>query len=146
MINNLTSLGNELKMLFSFIGSLIICSLGGWNKSLLTLTFFIAVELLIGLLKGFCGKSEKSENGGISSKVMRQGFIKKFLIYVYVAIGHFLDGYIGIDFCRESICIYFIINELISITENIGILGVPIPTIVNKCIDILKDKESKINE
>lgn len=140
------SLGNEIKLLLSFLGSLLCCCFGGWNKSLITLTFFIAIELLVGLLKGVCGKSEKSENGGISSKVMRQGFIKKFLIYVYVAIGHFLDGYIGIDFCRESICIYFIINELISITENIGILGVPMPAVVNKCIDILKNKESKQNE
>ena len=143
MINSLTSLGNEIKLLFSFIGSLLVCIFGGWNKSLMCLTFFIVLELIVGLLKAINGKSEKSENGYLSSAVMRKGFIKKLLIYIYVAIAHFLDYYIGVDFCRESVIIYFMINELISITENIGLLGVPIPKAISKCIEILNDEAEK---
>jgi phage-related holin len=39
------------------------------------------------------------------------------------------------------VIIAFIINELISIVENAGIMGVPIPTVITKAIEVLKKKE-----
>ena len=68
------------------------------------------------------------------------------MILVLVLIGHRLDMIFGGNYIKDGVCIAFIANELISIVENAGLMGVPIPKIITKAIDMLHKKEDPENE
>ena len=64
-----------------------------------------------------------------------------------VLIAHQLDRVIGIDYARASVIIGFLANELISLTENAGLMGIPLPAVIKKAIDLLNEKsEGAIDE
>ena len=65
---------------------------------------------------------------------------RKGAILLFVLIGHRLDVAMCTTYIRDAVCIAFIANELISIVENAGLMGIPIPTVITKAIDILKGK------
>ena len=62
------------------------------------------------------------------------------MILVFVLIGDRLDMLIGTNYIMNTICIGYIVNELISITENAGLMGIPMPSIIRRAIDILVNK------
>ena len=70
------------------------------------------------------------------------GFTKKkpSVDQLFVLIAHQLDVVIGVAYIRDAVIIGFIANELISIVENAGLMGVPLPGVVKKAIDILTAK------
>ena len=61
------------------------------------------------------------------------------LLFVMVAVQ--IDRLIGADYVRDSVCIGFCVNEILSITENIGLAGVPLPKVIINALDKLKSKE-----
>lgn len=68
---------------------------------------------------------------------------------LFVLIAYRLDLAIGVNYIRDAVVIGFIANELISIVENAGLMGLPLPTVITKAIDILTKKsesEDKQNE
>ena len=67
---------------------------------------------------------------------------------LYVLIAHRLDLVVGsgTSFVRDLVVIGFMANELISITENAGLMGLPVPPIITKAIDILKKKAEEKSE
>jgi len=69
-----------------------------------------------------------------------KGLIRKGTMLLFVLIGHRLDMAVGSTYIRDAICIAFIANELLSIVENAGLMGVPIPAAITNAIDILKKK------
>ena len=64
----------------------------------------------------------------------------KFYVLLFVLIGYRLDVAVGTTYIRDAVCIAFIANELISIVENAGLMGLPVPTVISNAIDILKKK------
>ncbi len=61
----------------------------------------------------------------------------------YILIAARLDRLLGMDYIRNAVCIGFIANELLSIVENAGLMGVPLPAMIRKVIDILKENAEK---
>ena len=53
---------------------------------------------------------------------------------------------IGTTNIKYCICISFIANELISIIENAGLMGIPIPKVLSNAVDVLKVKEKEIDK
>lgn len=53
---------------------------------------------------------------------------------------------IGTSYLRDGVCIAFIVNEVISITENAGLMGVPIPAVITNAIAVLKKKQTETEE
>lgn len=130
----------------STIGSLIVNLFGGWTSDLETLIFLMAIDFIMGLMiAAIWKKSGKSQNGALSSWSAWKGLCKKCVSLLFVLIAHRLDIAIGVDYIRTAVIIGFIVNELISIIENAGIMGVPIPAVITKAIDILRNKESGTN-
>ena len=126
------------------IGSSIAGLFGGWSTDLTTLVIFMAIDFITGLIvAGVFKKSKKSKNGALKSKVGLIGLTKKTMILLMVLIAARLDLLMGIDYIRTGLIIAFICNETISITENIGLMGVPIPKPILNAIDILKSKEDE---
>ena len=58
----------------------------------------------------------------------------------FVLIAYRLDLVIGTNYIRDTVIIGFIANELISIVENAGLMGIPLPAVIQKGIDILTSK------
>ena len=141
----------ELKeFICGFIGvitSLLVSALGGWDSAIITLTIFIVADFITGLMvASFFKKSPKSKNGALSSAIGFKGICKKVMIYLFVVVGYRIDLMLGTDYIRNAVIIGFIVNELISLTENAGLMGVPLPSIILKSIDLLKNKGGNEDE
>lgn len=122
---------------------------GGWDNGLITLLIFMSVDYISGLiLAGVFKKSPKTQNGALASKVGFKGLFKKGIMLTVVLVAFRLDILIGTSFIRDATIIALIVNETISITENAGLMGVPIPKQITNAIDLLKksgdDKNDKI--
>jgi toxin secretion/phage lysis holin len=77
----------------------------------------------------------------MSSKVGTLGLAKKVLVLVIVAVGHLVDGVLGApSLVMDAVIYFYMSNELLSITENVGEIGVPLPGILEKAIAVLKEK------
>lgn len=125
-------------------GSFIANAFGGWDASIITLLIFMGIDFFTGVAVAcIFHKSTKTKTGAYNSKVGFKGLAKKGVTLLFIIIAVRLDILIGSNYIRDAVCIAFIINELLSIVENTGLMGVPIPGIIKKAIDILKEKEDK---
>jgi len=125
----------------STAGVIIASALGGCDYALRALVIFMIIDYVSGLiLAGIFKKSAKSSGGALDSNVGFKGIVKKCMMLLMVLIGYQLDNIIGWGFIRYGVIIAFILNELISIIENFGLMGVPIPAVMKQAIGILKKK------
>lgn len=123
------------------IGSFIASLFGGWDAALETLIIFMGVDYVTGLIvAGVFHNSEKTNGGGLESRVGWKGLCRKGITLLVVLIAYRLDVVMGSNFIRDAVIIAFIANETISIIENAGLMGIPIPTAIMRAIDILKNK------
>ncbi|MDF2908243.1 MAG: toxin secretion/phage lysis holin [Herbinix sp.] len=124
------------------IGSFIANLFGGWTNDLVTLMIMMGIDFAMGLMiAAIWKKSGKSENGALSSWSAWKGLCRKGVSLLFVLIAFRLDIALGVEYIRTAVIIGFIINELISIVENAGIMGIPIPRVIIKAIDMLRSKE-----
>lgn len=132
------------------IGSVIASLFGGWDAALITLMIFMGIDYLTGLIvAGVFHKSEKTENGTLESRAGWKGLCRKGVTLLVVLVACRLDVVMGSNFIRDAVVIAFIANETISIIENAGLMGVPIPSVIVKAIEVLKkqaESEDKENE
>lgn len=129
--------------IIGMIGAAVAALLGGWDTALQTLIGFMAVDYITGfIVAAVFHKSTKTEGGALSSAAGLRGLFKKggMLLLVYVACR--LDLLTGTAYMRDAVVIALVANETISITENLGLMGVPIPGIVTTAIETLKKKEN----
>lgn len=125
------------------IGSAITTAFGGWSTGITTLIIFMAVDYITGLLcAGVFKVSKKTKNGGLESRVGWKGLCRKGVVLLVVLVAYRLDLLIGTSYIRDAVIIGFCANELISIVENCGLMGIPMPAPIVKAIDILKSKGS----
>ncbi len=117
---------------------------GTWSIGMAVLIGFMAADYISGLMvAGIFHNSSKTEGGRLSSQEGAKGIAKKVGVLVLVGVAHGVDLMIGSDIVREAVVIAFVVNEGISVTENIGRMGVPIPERLVKAIEALQDKETK---
>ena len=123
------------------IGSRIMSLFGGWSVDLQTLLFFMAIDFITGLVvAAFFQNSTKSKTGALSSAAGWKGLCKKGITLLLVLVAYRLDVTLGLDYIKTATVIAFIVIELISIIENAGLMGVPIPKVITSVIDVLKKK------
>ena len=128
-------------------GSFMASFFGGWTASLSTLLIFMVIDYVTGLITaGVFHKSTKTETGTLESRAGWKGLCRKAMTLLFVLIGYRLDLAIGTSYIKDAICIGFIANELISITENAGLMGLPVPTVITNAIDVLKNKGEQSDE
>ena len=123
------------------VGGAIASAFGGWDAALVTLLIFMAVDYISGLIvAGVFHNSNKTETGTLESRAGWKGLCRKAVTLLFVLIAHRLDLVIGVNYIRDAVIIGFAANELISIVENAGLMGVPLPAVIQKAIDILTNK------
>ena len=140
-----------MKNLFStfigIIGSTLASLLGGWDMALQTLIIFMTIDYVTGLMvAGIFNKSTKTKHGALESVAGWKGLCRKGVALLIVLIACRLDLLTGANLIRDAVVIAYCTNEAISIIENAGLMGVPIPTKLTKAIEALKSKEGDDNE
>lgn len=129
------------------VGSGIAALFGGWDTGLVSLLIFMALDYVSGLVvAGVFHKSNKTDTGSLESKAGWKGLCRKCMTLVFVLVSYRLDLIIGTNYIRDAVIIAFIANELISLVENAGLMGVPLPAIIVKAIDILQKKSEESEE
>ena len=123
------------------IGGIISYAFGGWDTALTTLIVFMAIDYITGLIvAGVFHKSPKTKSGALESKAGWKGLCRKGTTILIVLIACRLDLIIGTSFVRDAVIIAYIVNETISIVENAGLMGIPIPGVITRAIEVLKKK------
>ena len=133
----------KLKLLtfIGLIGSWIASLFGGWDAALVTLIIFMGIDYVTGLIvAGVFHTSEKTENGALESRAGWKGLCRKGVTLLVVLVACRLDLVMGSNFIRDAVVIAFIANETISIIENAGLMGIPVPAVITKAIEVLKNK------
>lgn len=114
---------------------------GGWTAALQALVLCMIIDYVTGLIvAGVFHESPNTENGALESNAGFKGLCRKGMILLFVLIGYQLDNAIGTAYLRDAVIIGFLANEVISITENAGLMGLPVPEVIINAIDILKNK------
>lgn len=128
----------------ALIGSAVSQALGGWDAALVTLLTFMAVDYVSGLIvAGVFQASDKSGTGALNSIACWRGLLKKGMTLVIVLVAARLDIVLGTAFVRDAVVIAYIVNETISIIENAGLMGLPVPDVIMQAIEQLQGKEQK---
>ncbi|MCU6686179.1 phage holin family protein [Dorea acetigenes] len=129
------------------VGGIIAACFGGWDTVLQTLVLFMIIDWVTGgiLLPAVFKKSPKSENGALESHAGWKGLCRKSMMLLCVLIAVRLDLLMGTGYLRDAVCIGFIANEALSIVENAGLMGVPLPGSLKRAVDVLQNKSMNLN-
>ena len=132
---------DALCMVVGAIGAFISACFGGWDAALTTLMIFMIIDYATGMIvAAVFHKSEKTADGTLESRAGWKGLCRKGASLLVVLIAVRLDMLIGTSFIKDTVVIGFIVNETLSIVENVGLMGVPIPRVIVSAIHVLKEK------
>ncbi len=129
---------NVIQLVFAAIGGWLGWFLGGCDGLLYALIAFVVVDYVTGVM---CAVVDKK----LSSAVGFRGIFKKVLIFVMVGVGNIIDvqvlGQAGI--LRTAVIFFYLSNEGVSMLENAGHLGLPIPAKLKEVLEQLHDRSEK---
>ncbi|HZJ98485.1 MAG TPA: phage holin family protein [Tissierellaceae bacterium] len=129
----------SLQIIFTAIGMYIGWFIGGFDELLYALIAFVVIDYITGVMVAVIEKK-------LSSGIGFRGIFKKMLILIFVGVGHTIDFYIlkNGSAARTAIIFFYLSNEGLSILENSGKIGLPIP---NSLRNIFKDlnKEDEVD-
>jgi len=122
-------------------GGLIGFIFGGWHELMGVLLVIQGLDVLTGFLVGV-------KNKGVSSKEMRLGLIRKAGVWILVIFAHMLDIVLfkGSMVAQMSILMAFVFQEGLSLTENLGNLGIIVPESVSQYLAQVKNKSTNQSE
>lgn len=121
------------------VGAFVARALGGWDAAMQVLVALMAVDYLTGVLvAAVWRKSDKSETGALDSKAGFRGILKKGMILLLVWLAVLLDGALGTGYIRMAVILFFIGNEGLSLLENLGLMGVPFPSFLQRALEALQ--------
>ena len=127
-----------IQVIFAAIVGWLGWFLGGCDGLLIALLAFVAIDYVTGVM---CAIVDKK----LSSAVGFKGIFKKILIFALVGVGHILDTMvIGTgSVLRTAVIFFYLSNEGISLIENAGHLGLPIPAKLKAVLEQLHDRAEK---
>ena len=127
--------------IFGLLGSTLAAAFGGWDAALSALVVCMAVDYLSGSIVALVfHKSTKSESGAYNSAYGMKGLCKKCLMLLFVVVAVQMDRLLGSAYIRDAVCIGFCTNEVLSIVENLGLAGVPMPQAIVNALEQLQKK------
>ena len=137
---------NVLYSVVGAVGGFVAMVFGGWSDALITLIVFMALDYVTGLIvAGIFKKSKKSENGALESRAGFKGLCRKGVALMIVLVAVRLDIIMHTTYIKDAVIIAFVANESISIIENAGLMGIPVPGIIARAIDVLRNDSEKAN-
>ena len=121
------------------VGAAIASLFGGWTGAMTTLVILMLIDYVTGIIvAGVFHNSPKCSGGALSSAVGFKGICRKFVILLIVVVACRVDLLLETTIIRDATCIGFCANELVSITENAGLMGIPLPRKLVEAIEVLR--------
>ena len=132
---------NLCQFLFTAAGGWLGYFLGGCDGLLLALVLFAVADYITGVM---CAMADKK----LSSEVGLKGICRKVIIFMLVGIAHIIDvNVIAIgSVLRTAVIFFYLSNEVVSLLENAGHLGLPIPEKLKIVLEQLHDRSEKSDE
>ena len=132
---------NLIQLIFTALGGWLGYFLGGCDGLLYALLVFVVLDYVTGIM---CAINDHK----LSSEVGFRGICRKVIIFMLVGIGHILDvSVIGTgSVLRTAIIFFYLSNEGVSLLENAGHLGLPIPEKLKDVLEQLHDRAEKEGE
>lgn len=129
---------NVMQLVFAAIGGWLGWFLGGCDGLLFALVAFVAVDYATGVM---CAVTDRKLSSGVGFK----GIFKKVLIFMLVGIGNILDVQVvgSGSVMRTAVIFFYISNEGVSLLENAGHLGLPIPEKMKEILEQLHSRDGK---
>ena len=126
---------NMIQLAFAGVGGWLGYFLGGCDGLILALLAFVVIDYITGVM---CAIADKK----LSSAVGFKGICRKVLIFLLVGIANILDvQVIGTgSVLRTAVIFFYISNEGVSLLENAGHLGLPIPVKIKTVLEQLHDR------
>lgn len=138
-MENAVQIKNGVLAVLAVAGSVLANALGGWDGALKVLVIMMVADYVTGLLvAALWHKSPKSDSGALDSKAGFKGIVRKCMILLLVWVAAAMDRYLGINFARAAVILFFIGNEGLSLLENMGLMGVPYPQKFKNALEALK--------
>lgn len=129
--------------LVGLIGSAVAWAFGGWDTAMAALVICMGVDYISGSIVALVfHKSTKSETGAYNSIYGLKGLCKKGLMLLFVLVAVQVDKILSTAYVRDAVCIGFCANEILSIVENLGLAGIPMPQAVTKALEQLQNKNT----
>ena len=128
------------------VGAFVTALIGEWDGALLTLLLFMAADWLTGLtVAGVFHRSPKSRNGALESRIGLKGLCRKGAMLLVVLIAYRLDLMAGLHgVLRTAAIVALVCNEALSVLENVGLMGVEYPAIIDRVIrQLLGENEDR---
>lgn len=127
-----------INSIIATVGTTVTYLIGGWDSTLKILAILMVVDYTTGLMKGF-------KNKEIASDIGSHGLMKKAAIFLVVILAHQIDLIMSVEnpIFRTMAVLFYTANEGISITENIALLGVPLPPGIVDALKKLKETDFK---
>lgn len=123
------------------IGGAAAWAFGGWDTALAVLTICMGVDYISGSIVALVfHNSTKTESGAYNSAYGLKGLSKKCLMLLFVMVAVQMDRLTGSAYIRDAVCIGFLSNEVLSIIENLGLAGIPMPQAITKALEQLQKK------
>ena len=110
------------------------------NSIIVTLVIFMAIDFIIGIIAASVFKVSKHGELGLDSKVCWKGVYKKAITLLICLMASYFDQLLGTVFIHNAVAVGFIVSESISIIENAGLIGIPVPAQLKEAIAILKSQ------
>ena len=127
------------------VGAAIASLFGGWTGAMTTLVILMFIDYVTGLIvAGVFHNSPKCSGGALSSAVGFKGICRKFVILLIVVVACRVDLLLDTNIIRDATCIGFCVNELVSITENAGLMGIPLPRKLVDAIEVLRGDNDRV--
>lgn len=112
------------------IGAVLSFCYGELTTAFLSLIALICIDFITGITHAYIEKK-------LNSQTCARGIAKKVYILALVAVGHLIDGATGAGVCMNVVTCFYIANEAMSIIENAGKMGLPIPEKLTKALEQL---------
>ena len=124
-----------IQLALTAVGGAIGWFFGGMDGLIYALLVFVTADYITGVM---CAIADKK----LSSEVGFKGICKKVLIFVMVGIGHIMDTYLidNEEVLRTAVIFFYCSNEGVSMLENAGHLGLPIPAKLKDILEQLHDR------
>lgn len=122
-----------IKLAVAAVGAFLTTFFGGWDTMLQVLVLFVALDYVTGVVAAWYEKQLNSDIGA-------RGIVKKFLLFIIVALAFQVDKAIGQEIFRSLSIWFYLANESLSIIENVGRCGVPIPAFLRTALEQMKQK------
>lgn len=125
----------KIQMAITAVGGWLGYFVGGVDGLMTALIIFMVIDYITGLM---CAIADRK----LSSAVGFKGIFKKVLIFMLVGVAHIMDMHvIGTgDALRSAVICFYLSNEGVSLLENAGHLGLPIPEKLKVILAQLHDK------